>query len=51
MGSVCNADESTGKAVFSIPEDVFEQVELNITDPSLKREFAPFCKSLKEKVV
>ena len=51
LGSVCKADESSGKAVFSIPEEVAEQVEINITDPGLKQEYAPFCKTLKEKIV
>jgi serine/threonine protein kinase len=51
LGSVSKADESSGKAVFSIPEEVAEQVEMNITDPGLKKEYAPFCKNMKEKIV
>ncbi len=51
MGQICTADETSGQAVFTIPEEVFEQVEMMICNPSLKKEYAPFISNIKEKVV
>lgn len=51
LGSICKADESNSKITFSIPQEICDQIELNITDPGLNQEYAPFCKSLKEKIV
>ena len=45
LGQIAHTDE---KANFTISEKVFEHVEGLITK---NESFAPFCKSLKEKVI